>query len=124
MLIFIMLLFERKMSNILFFSPGKKSQNFCSLLKFKTDQCVYTCDTCHTFLQMARELLDKLGLEKFSNVIVHKYSGGTKRKLALAVALLGDPPILYLVSFVKIKKEKERQGATASCNNQIVYRWR
>ncbi|KAK3771496.1 hypothetical protein RRG08_059535 [Elysia crispata] len=45
---------------------------------------------------MARELLDKLGLEKFSNVIVHKYSGGTKRKLALAVALLGDPPILYL----------------------------
>ncbi|RUS72525.1 hypothetical protein EGW08_019707 [Elysia chlorotica] len=45
---------------------------------------------------MAEELLERLGLEKFADVIVHKYSGGTKRKLALAVALMGDPPILYL----------------------------
>ncbi|GFO38867.1 ATP-binding cassette sub-family a member 1, partial [Plakobranchus ocellatus] len=45
---------------------------------------------------MTSDLLQRLGLVAFANVIVHKYSGGTKRKLALAVALLGEPPILYL----------------------------
>ncbi|KAH9502480.1 ATP-binding cassette sub- A member 12 [Bulinus truncatus] len=42
------------------------------------------------------DLLDQLALSQYAKNPVHTYSGGTKRKLALAVALLGNPSILYL----------------------------
>ena len=58
---------------------------------------------------MAKDLLQKMDLEKFADKIVHSYSGGTKRKLALAVALLGEPPILYLVSVWRIKTDSEEK---------------
>lgn len=46
--------------------------------------------------KLVTDLLGKLGLKQYAHRSVHTYSGGTKRKLALAVALLGDPSILYL----------------------------
>ncbi|CAL1527412.1 unnamed protein product [Lymnaea stagnalis] len=46
--------------------------------------------------KLVTDLLAKLGLKQYAKRSVHTYSGGTKRKLALAVALLGDPSILYL----------------------------
>ena len=42
------------------------------------------------------ELLEKLGLTEYKNTLVVKYSGGMKKKLALAIALLPDPDILIL----------------------------
>lgn len=42
------------------------------------------------------ELLDLFGLKKWADELVMKYSTGMKHKLALAVALLNDPPILFL----------------------------
>ncbi|MCD6300765.1 MAG: ABC transporter ATP-binding protein [Staphylothermus sp.] len=41
-------------------------------------------------------LLEKLGLTEYKNTLVAKYSGGMKKKLALAIALLPDPDILIL----------------------------
>lgn len=41
-------------------------------------------------------LLKLFGLKKYENVPLMKYSTGMKHKLALAVALLTDPPILFL----------------------------
>jgi ABC-2 type transport system ATP-binding protein len=42
------------------------------------------------------ELVELFGLKKWENELIMKYSTGMKHKLALAVALLTDPPILFL----------------------------
>jgi ABC-2 type transport system ATP-binding protein len=42
------------------------------------------------------ELLEMISLKKWENELVMKYSTGMKHKLALAIALLNDPPILVL----------------------------
>ncbi|QGR19126.1 ABC transporter ATP-binding protein [Stygiolobus azoricus] len=44
----------------------------------------------------AKELLDLVGLSEFSNIQYMKYSTGMQRKLALARALLLDPPVILL----------------------------
>jgi len=42
--------------------------------------------------------LDKLGLREYADRTSGTYSGGNKRKLSTAIALLGNPPVVYLVS--------------------------
>lgn len=42
------------------------------------------------------ELLGQLGLEEYAGKLVRELSGGVRQRLALAVALLSDPPILFL----------------------------
>jgi len=42
------------------------------------------------------ELIDMFDLKKFENEMVMKYSTGMKHKLALAVGLLNDPPVIFL----------------------------
>jgi len=42
------------------------------------------------------ELVDMFSLKKFENELVMKYSTGMKHKLALAVGLLNDPPVIFL----------------------------
>lgn len=41
-------------------------------------------------------LLLRLGLLEFQNRLAGTYSGGNKRKLSTAIALIGDPPIVFL----------------------------
>lgn len=41
-------------------------------------------------------MLKQMNLEKFENVNAGTYSGGNKRKLSVAIALLGNPPIILL----------------------------
>lgn len=40
--------------------------------------------------------LHKLGLTLYADRVVATYSGGNKRKLSTAIALLGGPPVIYL----------------------------
>lgn len=40
--------------------------------------------------------LQKLGLMSYADRVVGTYSGGNKRKLSTAIALLGGPPVIYL----------------------------
>ena len=44
----------------------------------------------------SRELLVEFGLDEFSNKLAKTYSGGMRRRLDLAAALVADPPILFL----------------------------
>ncbi|MCF6237943.1 MAG: ABC transporter ATP-binding protein [Candidatus Marinimicrobia bacterium] len=46
--------------------------------------------------QEARKLLNKLGLEPKRDVLAEKLSGGMKRRLNIALALIHDPPVLVL----------------------------
>lgn len=46
--------------------------------------------------QRVNSLIEQVGLLPFANKICGRYSGGNKRKLSLAVALIGDPSVLLL----------------------------
>ena len=48
-------------------------------------------------LKVAEWGVQKLGLVKYSNKSAGTYSGGNKRKLSTAIALIGCPPVVFLV---------------------------
>lgn len=45
---------------------------------------------------MVEKQLVEMNLKKYENVIAGTYSGGNKRKLSVALAMLGNPPIVFL----------------------------
>ena len=45
---------------------------------------------------VVEDLINYTGLTAFADVISGAYSGGTRRKLSLAIALLGDPKVVLL----------------------------
>ncbi|CAB3377760.1 Hypothetical predicted protein [Cloeon dipterum] len=45
---------------------------------------------------VVRRWLLKIGLMKYANKLTASYSGGNRRKLSVAMALIGDPPIVLL----------------------------
>ena len=47
-------------------------------------------------LTRSRELLDRFGLSDAANRICRTYSGGMRRRLDLAAALVANPPLLFL----------------------------
>ena len=61
---------------------------------------------------MCQNLLQRLGLEKYVKKRVGTYSGGTKRKLSLALALLGDPQLVLLVTTKQTGYSQTMMGDT------------
>ena len=45
---------------------------------------------------MVDRLLQRLGLGQYADRVCDSYSGGNKRKLSVAVALVGDPPAVLM----------------------------
>lgn len=37
-----------------------------------------------------------MDLKRYENILSGTYSGGNKRKLSVAIAMLGNPPIVFL----------------------------
>jgi ABC-type multidrug transport system ATPase subunit len=46
--------------------------------------------------QGTSQLLEQVKLTEAGNVRAGSYSGGMKRRLSVAIALIGDPKIVYL----------------------------
>ena len=55
------------------------------------------CCLC-VIVQVADWAIERLGLTIYADKISSSYSGGNKRKLSTAIALIGNPPIIFLVS--------------------------
>ena len=59
-------------------------------------------------------LIHKMNLDQYQDVCAGKYSGGNKRKLSTAIALVGNPDIVFMVSnvesFTELSLKIERQN--------------
>ena len=49
--------------------------------------------------QVVEWALEKLCLKQYADKQSVTYSGGNKRKLSTAIALIGHPPLIYMVRF-------------------------
>jgi ABC-type multidrug transport system ATPase subunit len=45
---------------------------------------------------IVEQMLQHVGLSPFADKVSQSYSGGNKRKLSLAIALIGDPSVVFL----------------------------
>jgi ATP-binding cassette, subfamily A (ABC1), member 3 len=45
---------------------------------------------------MVTSLIDKLGLTQYADRPCGGYSGGNRRKLSVGIALIGNPPLVFL----------------------------
>ena len=54
--------------------------------------------------QAAEESLAKVKLSQVTNVRAGSYSGGMKRRLSVAIALIGDPKLVFLDEPVRTKQ--------------------
>jgi ABC-type multidrug transport system ATPase subunit len=50
------------------------------------------------YKQVVQSLIHKMNLTQYQDVCAGKYSGGNKRKLSTAIALVGNPAIIFMVS--------------------------
>ena len=46
--------------------------------------------------RVVKSTLLEMGLKKYKDLISSSYSGGNKRKLQVAMALIGNPPVIFL----------------------------
>ena len=75
-----------------------KDENFFELWELYF--CNYVLSSLFLF-QIAEMGIRKLGLVPYRDRSAGTYSGGNKRKLSTAIALIGDPPVIFLVRNVK-----------------------
>ena len=66
-----------------------------------------TFDMLYMFLaKVIRWCLEKMALVEYSDTLAGRYSGGNKRKLSTAIALIGQPQVIFLVRFCRTKKRR------------------
>ena len=66
------------------------------LVTFK--HCPYLLSTAAICFQYTEWGLKRLGLTPYADRCAGTYSGGNKRKLSTAIALIGNPSLIFLVS--------------------------
>lgn len=68
-----------------------------TILDSSASLVLFFCFFVLFFSKVAQWGSQKLGLVKYINKSAGTYSGGNKRKLSTAIALIGGPPVLFLV---------------------------
>ncbi|OXB73735.1 UNVERIFIED_CONTAM: hypothetical protein H355_007406 [Colinus virginianus] len=77
---------------------------------------------CPQFDAVGEWAIRKLGLVKYGEKYAGNYSGGNRRKLSTAIALIGGPPVVFLVSLqhllisVFLWKQKNQARDTTDCS--------
>ena len=63
-------------------------------------QCIYYYKAIvhDVNVQVIEWSLEKLGLTQYADKASGTFSGGNRRKLSTAIALLGNPPVVFLVN--------------------------
>lgn len=98
----------------------------------RTSSVVYQAVICHIWscLQVAEWGIRKLGLVKYVDKSAGSYSGGNMRKLSTAIALIGGPPMVFLVSvnqtqvlFTGISKKKKDHVPTQDEMLEVISRF-
>lgn len=74
----------------------------CIILRLKNPAVWMILRSLRVVLQVVKYLLKKLELIYHRNLTTDGYSCGTRRKLSTAIALIGHPQILLLVSLSRI----------------------
>ena len=46
--------------------------------------------------RLIEKVIEEMDLKDFVNVAVNNLSGGTKRKVSVAIAIIGNPPLVFL----------------------------
>lgn len=47
-------------------------------------------------MELVSKKLKEMDLERFKNIEAGQLTGGNKRKLSVAIAMIGNPPIIFL----------------------------
>ena len=48
------------------------------------------------FKRLIEKVIEEMDLKDFVNVFANNLSGGNKRKLSVAIAIIGNPPLIFL----------------------------
>ena len=62
--------------------------------------CIFSSQWLYRTYQVVSWAIKKLCLTRYANKPSKTYSGGNKRKLSTAMALIGNPPIIFLVEIM------------------------
>jgi ATP-binding cassette subfamily A (ABC1) protein 3 len=46
--------------------------------------------------RLIEKVIEEMDLKDFVNVFANNLSGGNKRKLSVAIAIIGNPPLIFL----------------------------
>jgi ABC-type multidrug transport system ATPase subunit len=71
-------------------------------------------------VRRARELLESFGLSDAANRVCRTYSGGMRRRLDVAAALVADPPLLFLDEPTTGLDPQSRQDLWAMIENLVA----
>lgn len=73
-------------------------QHFCVGFKFRIVSLKHITEcSCSSYLQVADWAIQKLGLSEYASRTAGTYSGGNRRKLSTAIAMIGCPALVLLV---------------------------
>jgi ATP-binding cassette subfamily A (ABC1) protein 3 len=50
----------------------------------------------HILERLVEKVIEEMDLKDFVNVFANNLSGGNKRKLSVAIAIIGNPPLIFL----------------------------
>jgi ABC-2 type transport system ATP-binding protein len=77
-------------------SPGSSPPSTRSSPDGRTSCSSPSCGTCDEPETVADDLLERFSLTEAADRKVSTYSGGMRRRLDIAMSLIGDPPVIFL----------------------------
>lgn len=71
--------------------------------------------------RMVSYLIDRLSLTEYADRPCGTYSGGNKRKLSVAIALIGNPPVVFLSVLSFRRQACHAHACRCGCSRAVLY---